>query len=332
MKHRYHAVVAYAVPLIVALSLSVVLAKQVRQIALSNEDNAKAFHSFSAGLEEYRELRPEWRTRFLSNLLAGGLVNLIEVGSAPADRDAAMGSITAKWTAGWIMLVFLIYIAFLREESLLFILGTFCAVSFAYTPGLGSIRIYPWDLPALFWFAVAVVLLKSNRLYLLAFLVPIATLFKETALLIPIAFLFWGKIPWRRRVALCVLSMLAGLAAKGILDLVTSSPSPLITMTLSDAHTEPRLATNLRLISILRAGHPLFINAGLLAALLLLPCSDRRILGWKVIALVFIVGNMLFGLINEYRIWLELVPPSLQAIDLHFSRRVPSKPSGLPSP
>jgi hypothetical protein len=332
MKHRYHAVVAYAVPLIVALSLSVVLAKQVRQIALSNEDNAKAFHSFSAGLKEYRELRPEWRTRFLSNLLAGGLVNLIDVGFAPADRDAAMGSITAKWTAGWIMLVFLIYIAFLREESLLFILGTFCAVSFAYTPGLGSIRIYPWDLPALFWFAVAVVLLKSNRLYLLAFLVPIATLFKETALLIPIAFLFWGKVPWRRRVALCVLSMLAGLAVKGILDLVTSSPSPLITMTLSDAHTEPRLATNLRLISILRAGHPLFINAGLLAALLLLPCSDRRILGWKVIALLFIVGNMLFGLINEYRIWLELVPPSLQAIDLHFSRRVPSKPSGLPSP
>ncbi len=73
MKFRYRDVVAYAVPLIVALSLSVVLAKQARQIALSNEDNAKAFHSFSAGLEEYQGLRPEWRTRFLSTCLPDGL-------------------------------------------------------------------------------------------------------------------------------------------------------------------------------------------------------------------------------------------------------------------
>lgn len=332
MKLRYNEVVAYAVPLIVSLSLSVVLERQVRQIALSHRDNFVTFHSFSAGLEEYQELRPEWRTRFLSNLLAGRLVNLVEAGFAPPDPDAAMGRITAIWTAGWIMLVFGIYIAFLREESLLFILGTFCAVSFAYSPVLGSTRTYPWDLPALFWFATAVVLLKSNRLHLLAFLVPIATLFKETALLIPLVFLIWGNIPWRRRVTLCVLSMLAGLAAKGIVDLVTGSPIPLITMTLSDAHTEPRLLTNLRLISELRVNHPLFINSGLLAALLLLPVTDRRILGWKVIALLFIAGNMLFGIINEYRIWLELVPPSLQAIHLHFTRQVPARSAERPSP
>jgi hypothetical protein len=89
MKLRYHDVVAYAVPLIVALSLAVVLAKQARQIALSKDDNPKAFHSFSAGLEEYQGLRPEWRTRFLSDLLAGRFVNLVEVGFAPAGRDAA---------------------------------------------------------------------------------------------------------------------------------------------------------------------------------------------------------------------------------------------------
>jgi hypothetical protein len=332
MRLGYRKVIEIAIPLVISLSLSIVFAAQARRIASADSDNAKAFRSFVAGLEEYKQLRQEWRTRVLSNYLAGKLLRLVGVVARVPAEDAPIGRTASIWAAGWLMFVFSLYVAYFRQRSLLYILGTFCALSFAFTPGIGSTRVYPWDLPALFWYAVAVILLKSKRMLLLASLVPIGVLFKETALLIPVVFLFWEDVPWRRRLVLCTLSLSAGLAAKGIADLVTGSPIPLLTMTLSDPLKEPRLLRNLQLLFELRIDHPVFANSGLIAVLLLLPCSDRRILGWKVLAVLFIVGNMLFGVINEYRIWLELVPPSLHAIDLHIRSVLGSKPAALPLP
>jgi len=331
MRLSYRKVIEIAIPLVISLSLSIVFATQARRIASADSDNAKAFRSFSAGLEEYKELRQEWRTRVLSNYLAGRLLGFVGVMARVSAEDAPTGRTASLWAAGWLMFVFVLYIASFRQRSLLYVLGTFCAISFAFTPGIGSTRVYPWDLPAVFWYAVSVILLKSKRMLLLACLVPIAVLFKETALLIPVVFLFWDDVPWRRRLVLCTLSITAGLGAKGIADLVTGSPIPVLTMTPSDSMNAPRLLENLQLLLEFRIDHPFFANSGLIVALLLLPSSDQRILGWKVLAILFFVGNMLFGVINEYRIWLELVPPSLQAIDLHFSRQVPPGPTGLPS-
>ena len=52
-----------------------------------------------------------------------------------------------------------------------------------------------------------------------------------------------------------------------------------------------------------------------LVAFLLLPAHDNKIRSLKLIAIVFALGNFLFGVIAEYRIWFELIPFSLYAIE-----------------
>ena len=62
-------------------------------------------------------------------------------------------------------------------------------------------------------------------------------------------------------------------------------------------------------------GAPLFINAGTLLAFLLLPHATRTLVAFKAIALAFIAGNFLFGIITEYRIWFELIPLALYGLE-----------------
>ncbi|MCI0550618.1 MAG: hypothetical protein L0287_06665, partial [Anaerolineae bacterium] len=63
---------------------------------------------------------------------------------------------------------------------------------------------------------------------------------------------------------------------------------------------------------------PFFINAGTLIALFLLPNTHKNIFTLKVIAILFILGNMLFGNIIEYRIWFEMIPFALYAMDVNI--------------
>jgi hypothetical protein len=156
--------------------------------------------------------------------------------------------------------------------------------------------------------------------------------------------LFWQGVPFRRRLICAGITLVAALALKAGVDLLSGNPSPLFTMTyqvtdlLSKAAYEhqpitgaltfktSRLAANLREIFVLKIDSPLFINAGLLVALLLLPIKKRPIGMLKVITGVFILGIFLFGVINEYRIWFELIPISLYALDIYFFH-LPMEPS-----
>ena len=62
----------------------------------------------------------------------------------------------------------------------------------------------------------------------------------------------------------------------------------------------------------------LFINAGTALVLFLIPSKDRIILGLKGIALIFIISNLYLGYYREYRIFLELTPLALYALDKAF--------------
>jgi hypothetical protein len=54
--------------------------------------------------------------------------------------------------------------------------------------------------------------------------------------------------------------------------------------------------------------------------------STSPIISWlKAIGVLFILGNFLFGNIIEYRIWFELIPLSLLAINIYFFDAIPSQ-------
>ena len=318
MLRSYPRLAAYVVPAFVAFSLAVTAGHQARQIALDQE-NVDTFYSFAGGFEEYKELRQEWRPRILANASAGLLVRFAESRGLSGPQEV-MPYVASSWALGWLLATFALFVALTRERALLYILGIFAGIAFAYATDIGFTRFYPYELPALFCFACFVGLLMLGRLEWLLLLVPVATLFKETALILPIAFLFWTSVGLRRRLLFMLATIALALVVKGVVDIVTENPSPLLTMTAQEAGLVPRWQENLGLLLDVRAWttHPVFLNAGLLVAMLLLPISDRRIGMLKALAVLFAAGNFLFGLVTEYRIWFELIPLSLYAIDLHF--------------
>ena len=317
MVDRYRALTPWLIPAIVALAVSVIAHHVARQAALGHSDIVATFYSFHDGWEEYRELRQEWRGRILSNALAGVAVEFAEARHGLTDPTENVVYVAGWWTMGWLLATFAPLIALARERALLYIFGLFGALAFAYTHGIGFTRIYPWDGPTLFFFTCFVALLMLRRLELLVVLVPLATLFKETALIMPIALLLWDAAPMRRRIWLAALTLFIALAAKGFVDVVTENPSFILTMTGQQTGEEMRIITNARRLletDVLR--HPLLVNAGFAVALFIVPISDRRITILKVLGAILVAANLAFGVVNEYRIWFELVPISLYAVCL----------------
>jgi hypothetical protein len=318
MASKYRSFLNYAIPSMIALAIFVIVSQQVRLIDLSRIENTETFYSFSHGLDQYKDLRQEWRPRILSNYLAGGLVNLVESRYHISDQAVAMKYISAYWTVGWLFLTFLLFILLFKQKSLLYIFGIFAGISFAFMPSLGIPVIYPWDMPALFIFCCFVAIIKTEREAWLVVFIPIAMLFKETALLMVAAFLFWEGASLRRKLLFIGITLMASLLLKAGVDLITANPSPVLTMTFMTAKGAIRIVDNFHRLLRLRVDNPIFVDAGLMAALLLLPTGKRPFTMFKLIAVAFVLGNFIFGVITEYRIWFEMLPISLYALDIYF--------------
>lgn len=326
MTTKYRSFLRYAIPIIIGLAICVIVSKEAPLALHEHQADATIFTSFSQGLEGYKEIKQEWRPRILSNYLSSGLANLIQAQSAGQDPALVMDYVSAYWTVGWLILIFLMIILFFKEKSLLYLFGIFAGISFAYMPSIGITRIYPWDMTSLFIFTIFVIILKTKKESWLVFVIPIAILFKETALLMIAAFLFWEGAPLRRKLLYVGITLLASLIIKIGVDLFTANPSILLTMTYRTRSGAIRIIENIRQLLTLRIDSPLFIDAGLLAALLLLPINKRPLLMLKLIAIAFTLGNFLFGQIFEFRIWFEMIPISLYALDVYFFSPDPGLP------
>ena len=215
--------------------------------------------------------------------------------------------------AAWLFLAnALLIVAFGRRAPLL-MWGVFAAVGFGYAPGLVT-RVYPWDLPALFFFTAFVALLHHGRWRWLPAVVLVGLLFKETTAVLCLAPLA-RELPWRRRLREVGLLAAAFVALKIGVDLLVGNPLPLLSPTVRppDGGTL-RLVENLAAFGTLSPAHPLWINAGTLIALFLVPGRDRDLLVLKTMAAEFTVSLLLFGSITEYRIWFEAAPLAVYAI------------------
>jgi hypothetical protein len=54
--------------------------------------------------------------------------------------------------------------------------------------------------------------------------------------------------------------------------------------------------------------HVIFVNAGALLIMMVLPWRTYREMLFKLLAAVFITGIFLFGIVNEFRVWYEILP------------------------
>lgn len=281
-----------------------------------NTDNALNFHSFANGIEDYRNLKNVWKPRLFANALAAEVVTgcyaIWPKLKLPGVRTAKQFTV-GLWTATWFFAIGLLYIFSCGERSLFYILGTFAGVCFAYIPGLLS-RIYPWDMPVIFIYTASVLLLVRQRFAWLLALLMVGMGFKETTGVLCLTLLFINA-PWKRRLRLSALAVALCLVMKIAIDHYTHADIPIYTMetvyTYGEAKGTTFLAYNLYTLSRL---HVLLVNSGTLLAFLILPAPNRTTLALKAVACVFVTALLVFGLIDEYRIFFEMIPLALYAL------------------
>jgi hypothetical protein len=300
----------------IATALCVMVYNQAKIIAPLAKHNLETFISFNQEVRfGYAEtdiglldLEKDWRPRILS-LLSGSLATwpAFHTDNPPAHFPRLIGI----YSAVWLGLTFLLLLLTFGSQALFPILGTFAAVAFAYMPGMAD-RIYPWDLPALFFFTLFVCLLHRQRLNWFLIFLPLAILFKETAVVLTLAYLFRDDTKTRRLLFFAAAAILAFIS-KVSADLLTDS---LGRFTLDTGF----LKTNLRYLfkgtfpypewypGLTGFSHPLFLNAGLLLAFCLYPFRSHSIRMLRVIVLSYAAGMFFYGIIFEYRIWVDITP------------------------
>jgi hypothetical protein len=311
--HAYALARRFGPAAFVAFALALALYYQALLVAPLHHHSAEAFYALENVWPP--SLVQAWRSRVLSLLLAQWLQGLAKVlpelpTSLPAPTLETLG--IAQWVALWFLVLSAIHLVAYRERALFYVLGSYACVVFGYSAGL-DLRIYPWDMPALAVFALFVALLDARRPPWQIMLAIWAGMpFKETALvlcLFPLAL----ELSWRKRAAWASASLLGCVLLKLGLDLLAGNTALGLTMAADSFYDEGSLfAWNLRQLA---RGLPLFVNAGTLVAFLLVPSTNARIRTFKWIALAFAACNLLFGVVTEYRIWFEMIPLALYALE-----------------
>ena len=317
-----------AVPLVLALGVALTLFFQTSEL-VGREGSGQLFAHYTISAEDRPSIPAAWEARVLAPLLSSQVVELSGelVKTVPAADWHGSAPLIAKvlphallragyfysgdelrlavglWTALWFLAICAVLFLMPKDQRLLLMFGTFAGVSFGYTQGI-STSIAPWDMPSLFFFTAFLGLWLRGEQRWILFLIPVAVCFKETAfvLAIPLAAALDGSLQRRAtKVGLVVL------VALGIRHLIAPGPG----LGLTEILDTMRFTENLVVLGEPALNHPFWINAGTLAALFIIPLRDRRVHVIRATCLFFALGMMLFGVIEEYRIWFELIPFAL---------------------
>ena len=342
MKKTKNHTLDYVIPVILLAGTALAVFSLALDIAPAFGISLKTFASFSNGLGAYiSQVEAAWRPRLFSNLLASLAVrvsrSILTRVSIPLAGDPVQLAV-GLWTLAWYSLTGLLFIGWLKKRSVFYIFGLFAGVVFGYLPIGGSLGanivknyIYPWDLPALFIFSLFTLLFVKDRYRWLLGLIVIGVGFKETAMILcavcsrrdfsgarwnPFQKGFWEQFR-KESWFLFAVSLALSLTLKISIGFLVKAPSSFLTMDTIDngTTTTPLILVNLKQLLGL---FPFLVNAGTLLAFFLLPTIDEKIRSMKYIALAFLLGNLFFGIFNEYRIWFEMIPFALYAIDKHL--------------
>lgn len=227
----------------------------------------------------------------------------------------------------WLFLLFGILILH-RRDALLIMLGVFSGLMYNFTIPAGK-WFYPWDMPAMFFFTWACLLYDKRQLFPLMAVVWLGSLFKETTLCCALLILMAGHWPWKKRIAGFAVTLIGCLLTRKLLMAAYGVKTMFFALNNAENAHELVLKTwgvlldNLHLLFGASLNHVLFTNAGALFIMMLIPWRNRRDIVFKILAVVFIIGQFLCGIIVEFRIWYEILPLGWMVISETLLNRFP---------
>jgi len=299
--------------LFVALSLSVTYYFLVENFAIgspNNYTNGWVFTSCSIPGFHLDKLGDVWKGRLSGLLLSGWLFD-----SLVKDNKFGVGqyeSLFGLYQSLWLFLLFLAVVFALRH-SLFINLGIFAGLMYGFTPASG-LYFYPWDLPATLFFTLAVLFFERRQMWLMSAAICAGCFFKETVLVCALLALFASPWKWRKRVL-----AFAGIVAVYLLGkkfLLSQLHFHVAAFSMNNATNLTGLFRPALLIENFKAllsptlNHAIFVNAGTLVAVLALGWR-RRFLPYMVVIVVYLGGQFMYGGLNEFRIFMQILPLSL---------------------
>lgn len=313
-----------AIAFIILVGLSIAMAYQSAHLSTQFDTNRQNFQTLTYGLDSYKDsIKVAWQPRIFSNYLSTELSEVtasITGNILTSEKNVALT--VGIWTVFWFLLMGLTYIHMFGKQSIFYIIGTFAALIFGYVPQL--LRIYPWDMPIVFGYVLFMALLLNKKYKWIFLLLPMAMGFKETALVLCLAFLLIDQ-PWKKRVQYFIISGVLCVTVKVIIDLLLGTPLPFFTM--EHAHMVDNKLQGLYLfynikILLYQYSMPLFVNGGMLLAFILIPAFNREARIMKLISYAFITSILLFGIILEYRIFFEIIPFCLYYLSQYMNNKM----------
>ena len=329
--------------LFVAVSLAVAYFYLVRNFFAYG--NPMSFNVFTAGSEKLYQLyqpfmNPGWNGRISGLLLSGALTDSSLIANS---RDAAqlhqLINIFGLYHSCWLLLLFVCVIFALRY-SLFINLGIFAGLMYNFSPTAGP-YFYPWDLPAMLFFTLAVLFFERRNIWMMAAAICAGAFFKETVLVCALLFFFAGQLKWTRRILLFAALLTIYIVGKKwlLMHLNISAPrfSPGDALHLHGSFSLSTLMHNVAE----NFGHlfsptwnsVIFVNAGTLAAVLVLGWQ-RRFLPYMTLIMAFICGLFLFSPhpgIGEVRAFVEVLPLSVILLSILWSEHGAALPEAAAS-
>lgn len=302
------------VELFVAVSLTVNFFFLVKPMCLPKSDG----NMFSAMLFSYmsntahfpQDIVPMiWRTRLLAPIVSGSFLDATyHHPYNPMSEE--FQNVFGFYHAAWIFVLFLVLIIF-RKDSLLVMLGVFAGLMYNLIQPAGMYY-YPWDGPSIVLFTLACLLYDRKQFGWLIATIILGGLFKETLLCCALLILFGEYWPWKKRIIGFLVPVLIAVAGNKLLVIHYGVHAPVFVMNDGDKLTSwsglTRLFDNARSLFSVHLNHLIFVNAGSLFVVLLLPWRNHRDVLFKLLILVFSAGQFLYAYNTEFRDWFELLP------------------------
>lgn len=302
--------------LFVAVSLCVTYYFLVEYFAVgspNNYTNGWVFTSCSIPGFHLESLGDVWKGRLSGLLLSGWLFDFLVT-----DNKFGVGqyeSLFGWYQSLWLFLLFLIIILALRH-SLFINLGIFAGLMYGFTPASG-LYFYPWDLPGTLFFTLAILFFARRQMFLMALATCAGCFFKETVLVCALLALFAGHWRWWRRIVVFVAIVAVYALGKKLLlsqlHLQVAAFSVNNATSLVDLIRRSLLIGNVETLLSPTLNHVIFVNAGTLLAILALGWR-QRFLPYMAVMVVYLAGQFMYGGINEFRIFMQILPLSLMLI------------------
>ncbi|MGA9453475.1 MAG: hypothetical protein WBW41_19280 [Verrucomicrobiia bacterium] len=298
---------------------------------------------FVAGSEKCYELdQPimgaHWNSRLAGLLLSGALIDFsLTEHNVTTKEIERLKNVFGLYHTFWLLLLF-VAIIFALRHSLFINLGIFAGLIYNFSPISGP-YFYPWDMPAMLFFTLAVLLFERRQMFLMAAATCAGCFFKETVLVCALLVLFADHWKWGKRIL-----TFAGIVAVYVLGkkfLLSQLHLNVAAFSMGDAANlrgwlgpkvlVENLIANLKVLFAPTLNSVIFANAGTLAAVLVLGWR-RRFLPYMTLILAFLAGLILLPLkppgISEVRVFMQILPLSLILLSEWWMEYSGSAPAG----